>query len=111
MLRSASIQCVTCSVVLATTSHDDVEFHCPPTMTCARALRHAGSTAMSSGGETAMPVPLMWKPAMKRPCSVSYDQRDKAETEMVYLVDGVLVREERLFPRIIVLEHPPRHQS
>lgn len=44
-----------------------VEPHSVPTMTCARASRHAGRTALSVGGLTAIPVPEIWKPTVKSP--------------------------------------------
>jgi hypothetical protein len=52
------------------TSQEEVKFHSDPTITWVIASRHAGRTALSVGGSTAIPVPLMWNPAIKRPCFV-----------------------------------------
>lgn len=89
-------------------------------MTCDRASRHAGSTELSLGASTAIPVPLMWKPARKRPYD-SLDSRNERRQRvyvstglcrnMTYLIDSIFVGSPGLVAEVITLEDIAWEQS
>ena len=95
-------------------SQEDVAFHSAPTMMWARASRHAGRTALSVGGATAIPVPLMWNPTTNRPCLlVSYwnSNRRGNQRGRYVLCDAVLEGDESLIPKVIILKDTSRNKA